>query len=293
MQSSRNTGIAAMLCAVGVFSLMDAQLKLLVEHYPPFQVTSIRGIASLPFVFAHIALRGRLNKLRPISWRWHLFRAVITIAMLVGFIYAVKQLSLADTYAIYMCAPLLITALSVPLLGERVSGGQWVAIVVGLAGVLMMLRPGARDWATVGGLAAVGSAVCYALSALTLRKLARTETTESLVFSFTLMMAIGAGLLALPVWQPIRASDLPWLVGIGLCGAIAQFLITEAFRRAPASVVAPFEYTALLWGVALDYVVWRVLPSAVTVGGGLIVIGAGLYLIRREADQSQPDLRKR
>ena len=90
MQSSRNTGIAAMLCAVGVFSLMDAQLKLLVEHYPPFQVTSIRGIASLPFVFAHIALRGRLNKLRPISWRWHLFRAVITIAMLVGFIYAVK-----------------------------------------------------------------------------------------------------------------------------------------------------------------------------------------------------------
>jgi len=282
-----------MLAAVGVFALMDAQLKLLVEHYPPLQVTSLRGFASLPFVFAHIALRGRLNKLRPLHWPWHVLRAVITILMLVGFIYAVKQLSLADTYAIYMCAPLLITALSVPLLGERVAPGQWIAIVIGLAGVLLMLRPGARDWATVGGLAAVGSAICYALSAITLRKLARTETTESLVFSFTLMMAIGAGLLALPVWEPLRAVDLPWLIGIGICGAIAQFLITEAFRRAPASVVAPFEYMALLWGVALDFLVWRVLPSAVTVTGGLIVIGAGLYLIRREAGQSQPDLRKR
>ena len=270
-----------MLAAVGVFALMDAQLKLLVEHYPPLQVTSLRGFASLPFVFAHIALRGRLNKLRPLHWRWHVLRAVITILMLVGFIYAVKQLSLADTYAIYMCAPLLITALSVPLLHERVAPGQWIAIVIGLAGVLMMLRPGARDWATVGGLAAVGSAICYALSAITLRKLARTETTESLVFSFTLMMAIGAGLLALPVWQPLRSVDLPWLVGIGICGAIAQFLITEAFRRAPASVVAPFEYMALLWGVMLDFLVWRVLPSAVTVTGGMIVIGAGLYLIRR------------
>jgi len=293
VRNNTRSGIAAMLAAVGVFALMDAQLKLLVEHYPPLQVTSVRGFASLPFVFAHIALRGRLNKLRPRRWPWHVLRAVIAILMLVGFIYAVKQLSLADTYAIYMCAPLLITALSVPLLRERVVPGQWIAIVIGLAGVLLMLRPGARGWATVGGLAAVGSAVCYALSAITLRKLARTETTESLVFSFTLMMAIGAGLLAIPVWQPLRADDLPWLVGIGICGAIAQFLITEAFRRAPASVVAPFEYMALLWGVALDFLVWRVLPSAVTVAGGLIVIGAGLYLIRREAGQSQPDLRKR
>jgi drug/metabolite transporter (DMT)-like permease len=293
MQSMKMSGIVAMLVAVGVFALMDAQLKHLVEHYPPFEVTALRGLASLPFVVVHIAMRGRLNKMRPQRWSWHLLRAAIAITMLATFIYAVKQLSLADTYAIYMCAPLLITALSVPLLKEQVAAAQWVAISIGLAGVLLMLRPGANDWATAGGLAAVGSAVCYALAAITLRKLARTETTESLVFTFTVLMALGAGLLALPVWQPLRASDLPWLVGIGLCGAIAQFLITEAFRRAPASVVAPLEYTALIWGVALDFIVWRVLPSAVTVTGGLVVIGAGLYLIRREAGQSQPDLRKR
>ena len=167
-----------------------------------------------------------------------------------------------------MCAPLLISGALGAAAARARRAGQWVAIAVGLGGVLLMLRPGARDWATVGGLAAMGSAVCYALSAITLRKLARTETTESLVFSFTLFMAIGAGLLALPVWQPLRAVDLPWVVGIGVSGAIAQFLITEAFRRAPASVVAPFEYTALLWGVALDLVVWHVLPSAITLAGG-------------------------
>jgi drug/metabolite transporter (DMT)-like permease len=287
------SGIVAMLTAVGVFALMDAQLKHLVAHYPPLQVTSLRGIASLPFVIVHIAMRGRLNKVQPRRWSGHLLRAAIAIAMLAGFMYAVERLSLADTYAIYMCAPLLITALSVPLLHERVARGQWIAIVIGFAGVLMMLRPGASDWQTAGGLAAVGSAICYALSAITLRMLARTETTESLVFTFTILMSIGAGLLALPVWLPLRAVDTPWIVGIGLCGAVAQFLITEAFRRAPASVVAPLEYTALIWGVILDFVIWSVLPSAITVAGGLVVIGAGLYLIRREARQSQPDLRKR
>src|SRR4030095_15624792 len=156
-----------------------------------------------------------------------------------AFFYSVKRLSLADTYAIYMSAPLMICALSVPLLHERVTRGQWMAIAVGLCGVLLMLRPGAGDWATVGGLAAMGSAVCYALSAITLRRLARTETTDSLVFSFTLMMAVVSGLIALPSWEPVRIADLHWIIGVGVSGAIAQFLITEAFRRAPASVVAP------------------------------------------------------
>ena len=90
-----------------------------------------------------------------------------------------------------------------------------------------------------------------------------------------------------------RQSDLPWLIGIGICGTVAQFLITEAFRRAPASVVAPLEYTALIWGVVLDLVIWRALPSGITVLGGMIVIGAGLYLIRRETVQGRTDLRRR
>jgi drug/metabolite transporter (DMT)-like permease len=103
-----------------------------------------------------------------------------------------------------------------------------------------------------------------------------------MVFWFTLLLAAGAGALALGSWQPVRAEHWPAIAGLGLTGALGQHFITEAFRRAPAAVVTPFEYTALLWGAALDFAVWGVLPGLVTVAGGTIVIGAGLYVIYRE-----------
>jgi drug/metabolite transporter (DMT)-like permease len=287
VSNRRAKGIAAMIGAVALFSAMDALLKLLVEHYPPMQVTALRGLASIPFLLLPIVIRGRWSRLRTTHWHWHVARAAIGVVMLGSFIYAVKRLSLADTYAIFMCAPLLIVALSVPLLREKVALGQWAAIAVGLAGVIVMLRPTGAGWATLGGLAAVLSAVCYAASAIALRVLSRTETTESLVFYFTALLSLGAGLIALPGWRPMVLADLPLLLGIGVFGSIAQYLITEAFTKAPASVVAPFEYTALLWGVLLDLVVWKVLPGAITLVGGAVVIGAGLYLIARER-QSRP-----
>jgi drug/metabolite transporter (DMT)-like permease len=283
-----------MMCAVALFSAMDALMKLLVERYPPMQVTTLRGVASLPFLLLPFLIRGRWHRLRTRRWHWHLGRATIGVVMLWSFIFAVQRLSLADTYSIFMCAPLLIAALSMPLLREHVAMGQWIAIAVGLAGVLVMLRPTGAAWATLGGLAAVLSAVCYAVSAIALRVLSRSETRESLVFYFTLFLSIGAGFLALPGWRSMLLSDLPLIVGIGFLGATAQHLITEAFRSAPASVVAPFEYTALLWGVLLDLVIWKVLPGAITLAGGAVVICTGLYLIARERrEQSKTSAQSR
>jgi len=170
------------------------------------------------------------------------------------------------------------------MLGERVVGVQWGAIAVGLAGVLLMIAPrGGGEWVSLGALAAVVAAATYSLSVVTLRLLSRTDTTESMVFWFSVLLSVGAGLLAIPAWVPLDLDHWPLFVGVGVTGALGQHFITEAFRHAPAAVVAPFEYTALLWGVALDLVIWRVLPGAVTLGGGAIVIGAGLYLLRREA----------
>ena len=126
----------------------------------------------------------------------------------------------------------------------------------------------------------------YALSVITLRRLAQTDTTESMVFSFAVLLSVGAGLLAIPGWVPLQLSDWPYMLGVGLTGAIAQGLITTAFRHAPASVITPFEYTALVWGVILDLVIWHVLPSGVTLVGGSVVIGAGLYIIHRERTQA-------
>ena len=282
MQSTAMRGIVAMLFAVALFAFMDAMMKHLVGHYPPMQVASMRGFASLPFVLLPIVLRGTYGRLVPVRWPLHLLRGVLGVIMLWTFVYSVRELSLANTYSIFLCAPLVVTALSVPLLGERVDPRRWAAIGVGLAGVLVMLRPSAGHWVTLGGLAALSSAICYSLSVISVRVLTRTDTTESMVFWVMLALALGAGALAVPSWEAVRVEHWPWLAGIGLIGAAGQHYITEAFRHAPASVVVPFEYTALLWGVALDFAVWRMLPGMLTLAGGGIVVAAGLYLVARE-----------
>jgi drug/metabolite transporter (DMT)-like permease len=161
---------------------------------------------------------------------------------------------------------------------------------VGLCGVIVMLRPQASSMMTLGAVAALGAATCYAMSVITVRMLTRTDTTASIVFWIMAQLTVYSGLLALPAWQPIRPEDWWPLVGIGITGAIAQRLITEAFRLAPASTIAPFEYTALLYGVAIDYTIWNVLPSSRMYLGAGIIIASGLYLVWRERQLAMQSL---
>ena len=148
-------GIAAMLAAVAAFAGMDTVLKVLAGHYPPMQVGALRGASSLPFVVLSVAVFGRWRELRPVRLSLHLARGVLALVMLAGFIYAVKLLSLADAYSIFFVAPLLVTALAVPLLGESVDWRRWTAIGVGLAGVLAMLRPSGSSLSTFGMIGAL------------------------------------------------------------------------------------------------------------------------------------------
>jgi drug/metabolite transporter (DMT)-like permease len=279
-----------MLIAVGVFSIMDALLKLLAPHYPTLQLSALRGAASLPFMVLPLIVTRRLHELKPVRWQLHLARGLIAVGMMAGFVYSVRVLSLADAYAIFLAAPLLVTALSVPFLGEHVGWKQAVAIAVGLCGVIVMLRPQASSMMTLGAVAALGAATCYAMSVITVRMLTRTDTTASIVFWIMAQLTVYSGLLALPAWQPIRPEDWWPLVGIGITGAIAQRLITEAFRLAPASTIAPFEYTALLYGVAIDYTIWNVLPSSRMYLGAGIIIASGLYLVWRERQLAMQSL---
>ena len=275
-------GILWMLAAVGVLSLMDAALKWLAPRYPPLQVAALRALLSLPIVVAWIALSGGFRQLVRVRWPLQLLRGALSVGMLGGFVYALRTLPLAEAYSIFFVAPLFITALSAPILGERVDAGRWAAIAVGLLGVLLVWRPTGAGALSLAGLAAVGSAAAYALSAIVVRVLGRTDSTLSMVFWFLACLATGAGALALPVWTPIQRGDWPVLLAVAVTGAAGQFALTEAFRRGEASVVAPFEYTALGWGLALDAVVWSVAPDLAMLGGAAIVVGAGLYLVRRE-----------
>jgi drug/metabolite transporter (DMT)-like permease len=181
-----------------------------------------------------------------------------------------------------MAAPLLIVLLAALLLGERVDLGRWLAIGAGLAGVLVILRPSTSGLELVAGLAAVASALCYAVAAITARLLTRTDGSSSMVFSFLLVMALVCGALAAPGWVAIEPAHWGWIAGVGLLGTIGQHSITEAFRFAPASTVAPIEYTALLWGIGIDWVFWSSIPSATMLAGAALVIGAGLYVAWRE-----------
>ena len=271
-----------MLVAVGAFAGLDTLLKLLSQYYPPFQVSAMRGAASLPFLVLPALFMRRHGELVPVRWTWHVMRGVLQVLVLVSFIYAVRVLSLADTYAIFLSAPLIVTALSVPLLKEHVGWRRWVAICVGLCGVIAMLRPTGSNLMTVGAVAALISAVGYAFSALSLRILTRTEATASVVLWPLVVMTVLSGSMAVPDWVDIRFEHWWWLVATGAVGALGTRMLTEAFRAAPASVVAPFEYTALLWGVGIDWVVWDRLPSSRVCFGGALVIASGLFLIWRE-----------
>jgi drug/metabolite transporter (DMT)-like permease len=135
---------------------------------------------------------------------------------------------------------------------------------------------------TIGALAALASAAMYAITVLTVRMMTRTETTEAITLWPMVLLSVLGGLYVAPSWVPIRAEHWGWLAATGLFGAIGQRMITEAFRLAPASVVTPFEYTALIYGVIIDWVLWHTVPSARMFLGGSVVIASGLFLIWRE-----------
>lgn len=275
-------GIGAMLLAVLMLSLMDAGMKLLTPHYPAMQIAALRAMSSLPLVLVYVIWRGALPGLLRVRWPLHLLRGVLGIAMLSLFAFSLRELALAEAYSIFFVAPIIITALSVPMLGERVERARWVAIAVGLAGVMVVLRPTGEGLFTLGGAAVLIAAICYALSAITVRIVGRTDSSESQVFWLMAMIALGAGVLAAPNWEGFRSEHGLILLGIAVSGFLGQLAITEAFRSGEASAIAPFEYSALAWAMILDWGLWQTLPDRYTLLGSAIIIGSGIYLVRHE-----------
>lgn len=274
--------ILAMLAAMASFSLMDAVLKTLAGVYPTMQVAALRGLTALPLVCVYVAWRRETHLLLRVRWPLHLLRGVIGIAMLGLFTYSLKELGMAEAYTIFFVAPLIITVLSVPLLKERVSVRHWLAIGVGLGGVIVALRPDQDAFFSLGAIAVLGAAVFYAVSSIAGRILSRTDASVALVFWTTAMWAVGATLLAWPNWVPVSAAHGWVLLALAVTGFLGQLAITEAFRHGKASAVAPFEYSALAWAILLDYAIWHTVPDRYTLLGATIIIASGIYLIRKE-----------
>jgi drug/metabolite transporter (DMT)-like permease len=283
VRNEKLAGMAAMLIGVAAFSFMDAGLKLLTEHYSATQVAALRGLAALPVVFAWALYSGGARQLIQVRWPLHLIRGVLSVLMMISFTFALKSLSLAKTYAIFFIAPMIIATLSIVMLGERVQRVQWGAIGVGFVGVLVVLKPESSGFGWWGTLAVLGTAVAYAFSSILVKILGRTDSTQSMMFWMTGMLAVGASLLALPGWQSIAPRHYLILAGVAVSGAIGQWGITVAFKHAPAASVAPLEYTGLAWVMLIDLAVWSAVPGLRTMLGAALIIASGLYLLRFEA----------
>lgn len=285
---------AAWMLAAGVlFALMDAGMKWISTDYPPFQVAVLRSVSALPLVALWILWRGKAATLLRVHWPLHLLRGLLGVGMMAGFVYGLARMPLSTAYAIVFVSPLLVTALAVPFLGEKVGPRRWVAIGIGLLGVLVVLRPTGEGVATVAGLAVVLAALSYSIAAITVRKLALRDSPEAMVFWFLVLLAVFAGSVAVFDWHPVQRGHLWVIGGIGLTGALGQVALTHAFRLGEASQIAPLEYAALVWVVLLDLVLWQALPDAMTWLGAAIIIASGLYLIRRErvvGSERPPDI---
>jgi drug/metabolite transporter (DMT)-like permease len=282
-------GMLSMAIAVATFALMDACLKLLTPHYAPMQVAALRGLSSWPLITAWVLYAGGPRQLLRVRWSLHLLRGVLSIVMLAAFAYALRTLPLAETYSLFFVAPLIITMLAALVLRERVDWRGWAAILFGFCGTLIVLRPSGAGMLTLAGAAVLVSATGYAVSAIVVRVLGRSDSTQAMVFWMLTMTSVFALVLAWREWTPLRDEDWGALCDMGVFGALGQYALTDAFQRADASRVAPLEYTALIWGIALDYALWHTLPDTVTLSGAAVIIAAGLYLIRREREHVEAE----
>lgn len=279
-------GIALMLLAILVFTVMDACAKALVVHYPAAQVVWVRFTGQ--FLLAVLLLRGRAPALmRTAHPGLHLLRALFQIGAIGFFFLALSHIGLAEATAISDVSPVLISLGAAVFLGERLGPRRIAGIAVALIGAMIVIRPGAATFSVWAILPFLG-ALCYTGNALLTRSLGLREPV------WTAMLwggAVGAAVtaLALPVvWTPVEARHLPLFAMIGILGTVAQLCLIRSFSIAEASLVAPFTYVgivfATLWGIVL-YDEW---PDRWTVAGALVIVGAGLYVWHRETRATRP-----
>ncbi len=275
-------GIAYIVAAMAVLSTMDTLIKWLAAHFPIMQIYLFRALFALVPILFWVARSGTFVALRTDRFLAHVWRSAFGIVALVSFIYALRHMPLTDAVAIGFSAPLMITAFSSPLLGERVGGRRWAAVGFGFIGVIVMIRPGSSLFHPVALIALI-SALSYALGIIAIRRMIRTESTPAMAFYFSLNGA-AVGLASIPFgWVWPSGPQLLALLSVGLLGGIGQLLLTAAYRLAPAAVIAPFDYTAMLYVTILGYVVFGELPDAALIIGAAIVVASGLILVRGES----------
>ena len=274
-------GIALMLAGIAAFAVMDATIKWLTADFPVTQVVALRSWFGLPILCLLAYFEGGLRALKTRRPLVHVLRYALVLALSFSFFWALSQMKLVDAVAITFAVPILIAALSMPLLKEPVGWHRWAAIGAGFCGVLIILRPGMGvfQWAA---LVALGSAMIYSLLMITTRAFKSTESTAALMLYPQLGISLTGIVIAPLFWVTPGPVDLGLFALAGVFGSVGVICLTHAFRLAPVATVSPFEYSALIWATLLGFFLWRELPDTPTLVGAAIVIASGLYIIYRE-----------
>ena len=278
-------------CAVvGLFGMavMDACAKVLGSGYAVSQIILARnGIGALAVVLFVLLSGAGFATLRPRRPLLLALRTLVNLGAAYFFFTGLRYLPLADAFAIAFAAPLFITALSVPVLGEHVGIRRWGAVIFGFAGVLVVVQPGSESF-RLEALLPLGAALSYAVAMLIGRILTRDMSTASIMF-WPSLGAAAAMLALMPLqWQTPTLPDAGLFVFMGLIGTLGMSLITQGYRHAPAAVIAPFDYSVLVWGVIIGWLVFQDIPTANVWIGAAMLIASGLYILHRETRKPKP-----
>lgn len=286
-------GMGLALLGFGIFSLHDALIRSITD-VPVFQIVFFAVLFSfVPFV-CMLALNTKEISLRPRLPGLVALRCVFTVGSLLCAFYAFNNLPMTQVYSLLFSAPVLITLLSIPILGERVKLIRWIAIFLGLAGILVVLRPGVVAFST-GHLAALTAALCVALASVVTRKIGSREHSVTLLLYPMVASVTVSGCLLVFVYEPMAGIDLLKIAGIGLLSVAGQFLMIVAYRSCEAQYIAPMQYSQMLWAIFYGALVFNETIESHVVMGSLVIVISGLLFIWREIESSliQPVLKTR
>ena len=289
-------GAIMALIAFAIYSTHDVFVKFLGAQYSPIQIIFFSVIFSFPLVAMMLIGDRNDGNLRPRHLWWTMLRTVSALITGVSAFYAFSVLPLAQTYAILFAAPLLITLLAIPILGEKIGIRRGLAIIVGLAGVMIVLRPTGAELGLGHG-AALMAAVCSSLASVIVRKIGHDERSVVLLLFPMLanFLVLGA---ALPfVYKPMPIEHLGMVAIIAAFGLVASLFIISAYRSAEAVIVAPMQYSQMIWAAVFGFLIFNETPDSLTLIGASVIMSSGLYIVLREsggkASKNSPVLESR
>lgn len=281
-------GALLALLSFAIYASHDVIVKTLGATYSPFQLIFFSVLFSFPLVMIMLIRDSEPGHLRPVHPWWTALRTLAALMTAASAFYAFSVLPLAQVYAIIFAAPLLITILSIPILGERVRLRRWMAVIVGLGGVIVVLRPGVTQFEPGHG-AALIAACGSALASIIVRKIGNEERPVVLVIYPMLTNFVVMGALTAFVYKPMPVEHLALNAAMAALGFTASMIIIYAYKAAEAVIVAPMQYSQILWAVIFGALLFDEWPDAITLIGAGIIIGSGVYIVAREgrADTSQ------